>query len=124
MENNILFPPIVDSTMAPLQILPKIITINYKDPFGSKDYKYIRARVTRQANNLTIVNTTKYLDGFIYKLNENNGVFIIDIAEDLKEELENLEGELIKIQLSYVDNTDDFPESTKESYGAWLEKKQ
>lgn len=112
----IMFPPIIDSAMPPVLLNSEgkfdPVSISYTDPVGTSEYKYLRAKVVMADSNKSIVNTENWKNNFIYqKLDSDpNGKFFSLKMEDLKSD--NLEGKLIKIQLSYVKAEEDFPYET------------
>ena len=105
----IMFPPVIDSAMPPVLLNSEgkfnPVSISYTDPVGTSEYNYLRAKVVMADSNKSIVNTGDWRNNFIYKKIFNNHFFSLE-AKDLKNI--NLEGKLIKIQLSYVKAEEDF----------------
>ncbi len=110
----IMFPPIIDSAMPPVLLNSEgkfnPVSISYTDPVGTSEYNYLRAKVVMADSNKSIVNTESWRNNFIYQKldSKSNSKFFSLKMEDLKND--NLEGKLIKIQLSYVKAEEDFDE--------------
>ena len=111
----IMFPPIIDSAMPPVLLNSEgkfnPVSISYTDPVGTSEYNYLRAKVVMADSNKSIVNTESWRNNFIYQKldSKSNSKFFSLKMEDLKND--NLEGKLIKIQLSYVKAEEDFDET-------------
>ena len=105
MMNSLFFPPVVPKSLTPIEINKDgdmEIKIPYQVPAGSEEYTGIRAKVTDQISNQLVSNKNKYPDGLIKKSNIENQTFTINFAVDLNIENNiNLEGKILKIQLSF-----------------------
>lgn len=123
---NLLFPPIVESTLPPIEFDPMAYAFNgksdlfikFQNPTTNIDYTHIRARLVLQETNKSIVKTAYWQDGFIYRtkenvehwrnyfgLDSNFGVFRLNENGIMQKNLKP--GNLIKLQFSYVYNSDE-----------------
>ena len=83
---NLVYPPIVNSTVSAFLAKTKELTINFSLPLVVKydDIKHIAIKIVQQSNNKTVVNTNKYWDGIIYTdkpTSHINGIYSIKNKE-------------------------------------------
>lgn len=123
MMNSLFFPPVVPKSLTPIEINKDgdmEIKIPYQVPAGSEEYTGIRAKVTDQISNQLVSNKNKYPDGLIKKSNIENQTFTINFAVDLNIENNiNLEGKILKIQLSFYNETQDNASNINTIYSEW-----
>lgn len=100
-----IYPPILKSTQPAFSIasLPYAVSFSLPAYVAYGDIGHLQIRIVKQANNQSIVNTTPYPDGIIYKLMPNydsSGIYSVYInSSDLSQTW--TEGTVYKIQMRF-----------------------